>query len=157
MHKIEVLFKEEKNNAESVSVKNDIALELGIQLDSLKIVDCYYIQAELTEEELQKTASKLFADPIIQDYFIDKKAEIESDWKIEVKFHKDVTDNKGNAAIIGVQDLIKRKFQENEEIRTSKKYFISGNVEENQIKRICSELLANQVVESFEFNKTKSD
>ncbi|MFH1664483.1 MAG: phosphoribosylformylglycinamidine synthase subunit PurS [archaeon] len=157
MHKIQVFFEEEKNDAESNSVKTSIESDLEIKTGSLKIVNCYYINAELNEEELHKVAGKLFADPIVQKYSVDSEPEISFDWLIEVKLHSGVTDNIGNAAVIGVQDLIKRKFRENETIRASKKYFISGELEEKQIKRICTEMLANTLIESTEYKKSGKD
>lgn len=157
MHKIQVFFEEEKNDAESISVKNDIVSELDIKVNSVKVVNCYCINAELDSVELEKIAKNLFSDPIVQKYSIDSEPEIESDWIIEVKLHAGVTDNIGTASMQGVQDLIKRKFKENESIRTTKKYFISGSLNENQINRICRELLANEVIESFEFKKMKKD
>lgn len=157
MHKIQVFFEEEKNDAESNSVKTSIESDLEIKTGSLKIVNCYYINAELSQEELQKIAGKLFADPIVQKYSVDSEPEISFDWLIEVKLHSGVTDNIGNAAVIGVQDLIKRKFRENETIRASKKYFISGELEEKQIKRICTEMLANTLIESTEYKKSGKD
>ncbi len=156
MHKIEVFFSKTENDSESFSVKNDIVSDLGIEVDSVKIVNCYYINADLMQEQLQKIAVKLFADPIVQNYSINsEKLEIKADWLIEVKLHLNVTDNTGNASIIGVKDLLKIEFRKelNENIRTSKKYFLSGNLNEKQIKRIAKELLANEVIESFEFKK----
>lgn len=151
MHKIEVFFQEDKNDSESNAVRKDILSDLGIQLNSLKIVQCYYINADLSDEELQKTASKLLADPIVQKYVINSESEIKADWLIEVKLNSGVTDNTGNAAMLGVKDLLKREFKEetNENIRTTKKYFISGEITREQAERIAKELLANEVVENF--------
>jgi phosphoribosylformylglycinamidine synthase len=155
MHQIQVFFEEEKNDAESLSIKKDIASDLNIELTFLKIVRCYYINAELSLKELEEAAKKLFADPVVQKYSIDEEAKIDAEWMIEVKLHSGVTDNEGNAAVTGVQELLNMKFKENEWIKTSKKYFISGKINETEIKRICTEMLANEVVESFEYKKLK--
>jgi len=153
MHRIEVFFADPKNDAESFSVKKDILSELEIQTDSVKVIKCYYLNAELSLEDTENLAKNLFADPIVQNYSIDSEAKTEADWKIEVKLNSGVTDNEGNTAMLGAKDLLKRNFSENEEIRTSKKYFLKGNLDEEKIKRICKELLANEVVESFEYKK----
>jgi phosphoribosylformylglycinamidine synthase len=153
MHKIEVFFGQEKNDAESISMKKEVESELGFEIDFFKIVRCYYLNAELSLEEAKETAEKLFCDPIVQNYSIDSDTGIKAGFMVEVKFLPGVTDNEGNAAIIGVKDLLKRKFKEKENIRTSKKYFISGNLKKKEIERICRELLANQVVESYEIKK----
>ncbi len=152
MNKISVFFREKENDSESASVRKDIESDLGIKLDFLKIVHSYLIDAELNQEETELIAKKLFSDPIVQEYRINEKTGIESDWAIEVKLHADVTDNEGNASVKGVQDLIKRKLNENQSIRTSKEFFVSG-ADESQIKRICSEMLANNVIESFNYRK----
>jgi len=154
MNKIEVFFEEEKNDSESNAVKNDILSDLGIELNGLKIIQCYYIEADLTQEELEKIASKLFSDPIVQKYRINSKAEIESDWLAEIKLLPGTTDNTGNAAMIGVKDLLKRDSFENESIKTSKKYYFFGGTEE-EIKKICKKLLANEIIESFEIKKLR--
>lgn len=156
MHKIEVFFPETENDSESFSVKNDVVSDLGIEVNSVKIVYCYYINADLSLEELENTAKNLFSDPIVQEFTVDSDAVIKADWLIEVKFNSGVTDNTGEAAVIGLEDLIKRKLNENEGINTTKKYFLSGNLSENQVKRIAKELLANEVIESFELKKLNS-
>ncbi|MBU2099836.1 phosphoribosylformylglycinamidine synthase subunit PurS, partial [Candidatus Micrarchaeota archaeon] len=135
MHRIEVFFREEKNDAESISVKKEIESELGIKTESVKIVHCYYINAELSEEEAKTAAEKLFCDPIVQNYSVDSDSGIKADFMVEIKFLPGVTDNEGNAAMIGVKDLLKREFREKENIRTSKKYFFSGNLKEKEIER----------------------
>ncbi|PIN99238.1 MAG: hypothetical protein COT90_00495 [Candidatus Diapherotrites archaeon CG10_big_fil_rev_8_21_14_0_10_31_34] len=153
MNKIEVFFREEKNDSESNSVKNDILADLGIKLNALKIVQCYYIEPELTEQELEKIASNLFCDLIVQEYKINSDAEIKADWLAEIKLLPGTTDNTGNASMIGVKDLLKRNFPENESIKTSKKYFFSGGTE-NEINKVCREMLANEIIESFEIKKS---
>ncbi len=154
MNKIEVFFKEKENDSEARAIKNDVLFDLGIKLDSLKIIKCYYVNAELSEEELKKTASSLFADPVVEDYKINSDTEINADWTAEIKLLPGTTDNEGNAAMTGVKDLLKRNFAENESIKTSKKYFFSGITKE-EINRICRNFLANEIIESFEIKEIK--
>jgi len=72
-----------------------------------------------------------------------------------VKLKKEVTDNVGATARQAIEDLLDRKLLEEETIRSGRKYLLRGNIQEEEVKRICTGLLANELIEEFSYRKGK--
>jgi phosphoribosylformylglycinamidine synthase len=153
---IEVGLKPELKDAIGLSVKHDIEEDLGIKgIDSLKYVEGYRLNTDFSREEAEKIAAQALSDPIIQDYAVNQELLTDYDWSISVIYNPDVTDNVGSAAKEAVKDLLGREFKDEEEVRSVRKYVIKGNLSKEQVERICSGLLANTLIEKFEFKKGK--
>ena len=52
----------------------------------------------------------------------------------------------------GIKDL-GLTLKEGDHVRTIRKYYVKGTLNEEQVKLICQGLLANELIESFEFKK----
>lgn len=148
---IEVCCRKDKRDAIAESVKSDIMSDLGISVESVSFVDVYTINAEITEKEAKKIASQLLSDPVIQDYCVNGPLKIDFDWEIVVELNPDVTDNVGLAAKRGIEDLLVGKMREDEFVKYSRKYLLKGKISEDDIKRICEDLLANSVIEKYSY------
>ncbi len=148
--RIEVGYKEQKTDSIGATVKADIEEDLRIKgIRSVSYIDVYEIDADLRKEEAERIAQKLLIDPITQNYSINSPLISNFDWAIEVKYHKDVTDNVGITAVEGIEDLLGRKFKEPEKVRSRRKYVILGKITENDVKTICKGLLANELIETY--------
>ncbi len=155
MWRLETGFLEGKTDAFGESVRQAVSEDLGIKsVQEVKTVEVYFLELNLTEEKVKELAEKVFLDPVIQTYSIDSPVPAQADWEIEVKLKENVTDNVGIIAVKAVEDFLGRKLGEDESIRTGKKYLIRGNLNEKQVKKICRDLLANELIESFEYGKT---
>lgn len=150
---VEVCYKPDKRDALGESVKADIKDDLGLLAESVSFVDVYTINAEITEKEAQKIASQLLSDPVIQEYSVNAPLKSEFDWEIVVELNPDVTDNVGLAAKHGIEDLLVGKMREDEFVKYSRKYLLKGKISETEIKRICTDLLANSVIEKYSYKK----
>lgn len=151
---VEVCYRKGRRDALGEGVKSDIAEDLRIKTDAVSFVDVYKINAGLGAQEIEKIAKELLSDPIIQEYAINKPVSSGFDWEIVVELNPDVTDNVGMAAKRGIEDLLGRKLGE-EEVRYARKYLIKGKLSEAQVKKICTGLLANSVIEKYTYKEGK--
>jgi len=147
LNRIEVGFKENVVDALGNSVRKRIIEDLKIKVDSVKTVDVYTIDSELSNEELKTLGEDLFADPVIQDFAVDSPLAKDFDWLIEVGFKPGVTDNVGKTAKEAIEDVFKTKISG---VYTSKQYIIKCNISKENAEKISSGLLANQLIERWE-------
>ncbi len=154
MQTVNVFFKKGKTDAIAECIKKSIEEDLNIKgIKELKIVNEFKLNIPLSEEQVQKIASLLLIDPITQEYSINLSEKIKADWVIEVEFFENVTDNVGDTAKEGIQDLLGKKLKEEESVRTAKKYLINGKLKEKEIKKIASSFLANELIEKYSIKK----
>ena len=93
LHRIEVAFRQHITDALGDSIKTRITDYLGLATDSVKTVDVYTIERELSQAQLDFLGKELFADPITQVYSIDRPIAAEFDWMVEIGFKPGVTDS----------------------------------------------------------------
>lgn len=146
-HRIEVDFKEGMFDALGESTKKGIAEHLGIDLNSIKTVDVFTIDSDLTKEELNDLGSNLFADHVIQNFSIDSSQAKTFDWIIEVGFKPGVTDNVGRTSKEAAEDMLKKPVGD---IYTSKQYVIKGEISKDDADKIAEKFLANKLIERWD-------
>lgn len=149
-HRIEVAFKEDVTDALGNKIEKRVIENLGISVDSIRTVDIYTIDKELSEEKLAFLGQELFIDPIIQDFTYDKPITDDFNWTksigfkvIEVGLKPGVTDIVGKTSMKAIEDILKEKFGPQENIYTSRQYIIKGDVSRDDLERIAKDVLAN--------------
>jgi len=153
LYELDVFFKDKSFDSTADSVKSSIQEDLDIKVDSLIYIENYSLALEESLEKVNELAEKVFIDSVLQNYSLNKHYEEKDSWLIQVSYHTDVTDNVGIVAEEAVSDYLKRQLKENESVSWNRKYFLKGNLSEKDIKRICFDLLANNVIESYEFQR----
>jgi len=152
--RIEVALKDETLDSNGFSVKKDIEEDLQINgIDSIKATEIYYFDTQIEEEKLKEIAEKVFIDPLIQVFSLNKTIFQKYDFFVEIKLHKDVTDNVGIIAKEAIQDYLGEKVHG--KIRTAKRYYFDGNLSKEKLEKISKELLANEVIETFEVKQNE--
>ena len=146
IYRIEVGFKTNVVDALGNSVKKRIIEDLKIKIDSVKTIDVYTIDSDLSNEELNMLGEVLLADPVIQDFAIDESLAKDFDWLIEVGFKPGVTDNVGKTTKEAIEDILKTKING---VYTSKQYVTKGIINKENAEKIVSDLLANQLIERW--------
>ena len=117
------------------------------KIKRVEIVDCYTIDAKMSPKQME-TAAKLLANPLIEEYQIvssrikGKRLTIKTnfDYAIEVSFLPGVTDNIGHTAKETLQDGAEVKFLNDQGVYSSTVFFISGKLNETDIKKIADSL-----------------
>ncbi|MDY6935124.1 MAG: AIR synthase-related protein [Spirochaetota bacterium] len=124
--------------------REDILLKkinrLGFHLNRIFITDNYLINADLSNEDILRIAKSII-QPVTQDYKINIPHYPDSfDYAVEIGFLPGVTDNISNTARETIEDLLKKKFEPQKSIFTSKTYFFSGNISREEAYSIGLEL-----------------
>ena len=123
------------------------AQDLGIHsLRSARISDIYIIAGKLSAGEAIRIAAELLADPVVQDYSIDDAATSSKSGVrvIEVAYNPGVMDPAEYSVKKGIRDL---GIESVESVRTAKRYFLWGNVDDDDIATIADKLLVNPIIQ----------
>ena len=147
--RIVVGLKDNVRDARGERVKREIQEHLGVALRSVRTMDVYTVDAELTAQEVAAAAAGPFSDPVIQDYAINQPLAHDFDVLIEVGFRPGVTDNSGRTAREAIQYITGRPFAASEAVYTSVQYLLNGAVDVAVAERIVSGFLANGLIQRW--------
>ncbi|NJD77998.1 MAG: phosphoribosylformylglycinamidine synthase subunit PurL [Candidatus Methanoperedens sp.] len=144
--RIEVIFKKEIRDALGESIKKRITEDLHINVESVRTIEIYTIDASLPPEKLSLLGEKVFTDPVIQNYS-DKPLADDFTWLIEAGFRPGVTDNVGATAKRACEDVLKTTLRG---VYFSRQYLIRGDIKKEEVERIAGGLIANSLIERWE-------
>ncbi|NOX97883.1 MAG: phosphoribosylformylglycinamidine synthase, partial [Nitrospirae bacterium] len=147
--RIEVGFKEGVRDVAGEALKRRILEDLGIEVDSVRIVNGYTIDKELSPAQVEAVRGEIFTDPIIQESSTAPLAAA-FDWIVEVGYWPGVTDNTGRTSLEAIEDLLKIKFEAGEEVYASRQYLLKGKVKREEVEAIARGMLANEIIERWE-------
>lgn len=143
--RIEVMFKNRMKDALGEGIRKKVLEDLHINIEGVKTIDIYTIDASLSDEQVIELGEKLFSDPVIQ-IFSDKALAKDFSWLIEVGFKPGVTDNVGGTARKASEAILGIPVRG---VYFSRQYLIQGNIDENDAELIASGLLANGLIERW--------
>ncbi len=176
MHRIEVRLKSHLPDARGLGLVRDIR-DLGITaVSNVRVVDIYWLDADLPPDKLGLICRHLLADPITQEYEnFTLPAETGTSLKgqsttqdvplslhtgesraslhvVEVAYNAGVTDPVEDTIMKALQDLDVSGVRA---VRTVKCYLLHGQLDEHELETICNRLLVNptvqHVVKQFRF------
>ncbi len=149
MHRVEVRLKPHLPDARGVGLAKDIH-DLGITtVSDVRVVDIYWLDANLTPDNLELICHHLLADPVTQDYFLSAPTDIQNEVDIqshivEVAYNAGVTDPVEDTVMKAVRDLGVAGVRG---VKTAKRYLINGQLDTRQLETICSRLLVNPIIQ----------
>jgi len=168
MHRVEVRLKSHLPDARGISLVRDI-YDLGIgTVSDARVVDIYWLNADLTPDKLDLICHSLLADPVTQEYrYFTHSADINENSKgqspfkddkqpyiVEVAYNPGVTDPVEDTIMKAVRDL---GIGDVRRVKTARRYLLQGQLDEHQLQAISSRLLVNPIIqhvveqEQFEF------
>ena len=147
--RIVVGLKDSVRDARGERVRREIREHLGIELQGVRTIDVYTVDAQLSDEDVAAAAAGPFSDPIIQDYAINKPLAHDFDVLVEVGFRPGVTDNVGRTAREAIQYLTGRAFADGEGVYTSVQYLLSGEISVEDAERITRDFLGNALIQRW--------
>ncbi len=148
-HLIETGMKPRLPDPAGDSVRRQVAEDLSVELDGVKVVDVYTIDATLSADELERLRTEVFTDPVIQESVTDGSLVSDCAYVIEVGFRPGVTDNVGKTSAQGVADALGRDLARGEAVYKSTQYAIRGDVTRETCERIARDLLANELIQRW--------
>ncbi len=149
-------FKEELKDANAENLIKKISDDLKLKAESIetiKIVDCYLIDGNLSRDELNFIAENVFADRITQNWTLNKIFTTNFSRLIWVSFKPGVTDNVGKTAREAIRDATGKDV----DVYTSKQYFFIGNLNKDDALKISNYLSNELINDSKIFENGKVD
>jgi phosphoribosylformylglycinamidine synthase II len=147
MHRVEVGFKKHLPDARGQGLIRDIH-DLGITtVSDVRVLDVYWLDAELKSDELELVCSSLLADPVTQEYRFNQDTYIKDEagfHSIEVAYNAGVTDPVEETVMKALLDLDIKTVRA---VKTAKRYLIRGQPDKNQLEIISSSLLVNPIIQ----------
>jgi len=142
-------LKDGVRDARGERVRQEIRRHLGIDLQSVRTIDVYTVDANLTDAEIEAAANGPFCDPVIQEVAINRPLARNFDVLIEVGYRPGVTDNVGRTAREAIQYQTGRPFAAEEGVYTSVQYLLSGAVSLEVAEHIARDFLANGLIQRW--------
>ena len=145
IYRVEIWPKDDVPDIRGLGLVKDIQ-DLGIKhVTSVRVVDVYWIDAELRPGELNMLCQKLLADPLIQNYLHEpgdmlQDKNSENRHAIEVAYNAGVSDPVEDTIMKATLDLGLNNVRA---VRTAKRYIIEGKLNVNQLEIIGTRLLVN--------------
>ncbi|MCM8784804.1 MAG: phosphoribosylformylglycinamidine synthase subunit PurS [Candidatus Omnitrophica bacterium] len=122
--------------------------EIGIsEIDEVKVSNLYKIEAKTDKKNIERIAKELFIDNVSDNFSIYKKTRTKKGfWIVEIFLKEGVTDPVGETAR---KTIIESKILNDVVVKTGKKYYIKGKINQKQIKEICEKILANTLIHNY--------
>ena len=146
--RLEIRLREGLRDAEGASVKAKAKDYFALEMEDIRVIRVLTIDADLDEHQLEMLRSHIFSNPVTEESSFSPMAKV-FDWLIWVGFRPGVRDTAGSTAVEAVEDLLKIRFKPDEAVYTSKLYVIKGKLLQQQVERIASEILANDIVQQW--------
>jgi len=160
MRRAEVFLKSHLPDARGLSLVKDIH-DLGITIVSdVRIVDIYWLDADLAPGELDLICRSLLADPVTQGYrYFTHLTKIRESPKkstrfktslskqfqsVEVAYNAGVTDPVEDTVMKALGDLGVSGIKA---VKTARQYLLQGQLDEHQLQVISSRLLVNLIIQ----------
>jgi len=150
--RVVVGLKENVRDVLGERVARKIRSELGMNVDGVRIVNVYTLEGLSPEQVDLAIERAALHDPVLHEVALKPLAR-DFDWIIEVGFRPGVTDNEGRTAreTLGVALGLGKKALEGVKVYTSRQYLISAAMDEGAALRIARDLLANELIQRYEF------
>jgi len=145
MHRIEVRLKHDFPDAKGLGLVRDIHDQGITAVSDVHVVDIYWLDADLTSDELELICRSLLADPVTQEYQYDQDSWGGDGYHvIEVAYNAGVTDPVEATIMKAVRDLGIEKVKA---VRTAKRYLIEGQLDKRRLEVVCNRLLVNPIIQ----------
>jgi len=136
--RIEVGIKPHLPDARGDRLKKRIRDDLGLSVESVRVIDVYHIDKDLPREALERCRLELFTDPVTQCSSIGPLPDKQFDWIVEIGFLPGVTDNVGATSREAIEDLLKVAFEQGEAVYSTEQILLSGaRLSREQVERIA--------------------
>jgi len=146
VRQIDVALKPERIDPEGQAVRAE-AEALGVSgVEDVRYVRVFVVEGDLEPEEIERIASQLLADPVVDQYAIDgpvlddtcRDLEI-----VQVVRKPGVMDPVEASTLKGIADMGLAASA----VRTARKYYLYLSLSEDDARRIGEEVLANDIIE----------
>ncbi len=153
---IGVCLKDDLSDPRSKELLHAMRSWFSAPIDRLTVIRVYSIPKLLSKEHIERLHS-VFADPISESGFLIQDLPFSYDWAVEIKLKEGLTDNAGATAKTVIEESLGLLFSKHEQVCSSTLYLFKGAMREEELRRIASELLANELIEEIRIKKANID
>ena len=143
--RIEVSAKEQDARADVLQKRLQQAGFFNIT--SLRLVDVYTINADLSGQQLEDV-TRMLINPVIQQAALEPQMPAEFTWAVEIGYRPAVTDNAGTTAREGIEDLVEITFF-TQGVYSSQLLFLAGEIPREEVSAIAASL-ANPLIQQVQ-------
>ena len=144
---IDILLKKTFRDRHGEHVRQDIADTGMATPPAVRSVPVYRLEGSLSEEDVEKVASRLLADPVTETYRVRTEASVpgKGEHVVEVWLKPGVTDTVADSVVKAVDDL---GISVPIKVKTGHAYFFA-TCDKGAVRRIAERLLANPIVQEY--------
>lgn len=111
-----------------VALKSFNGLGLSSKVTKVEFVDSYLINADLKNDELEKSG-QLLTNPKLESFSLNKLSNLNNfSYILEIGYAPGVTDNVAHTVMEEISEALGRKFKKGEAVYTSKVFLIAGKL-----------------------------
>ena len=144
LHAIETSLKPEIDDCVGRNFADQVRAALDLEITSAKVRKTYIVEG-LEKAELERAVTdSVLHDPVLQSASLYATAS-DADWIIEVGFRPGVTDNEGRTARDTLALVLGRP--RDFAVYTTTQYHIKSGISLEDVKRIATDLLANELIQ----------
>ncbi len=157
--RIEIFNKPDFSDSSGERLKSEFGVVGVNTVSKVCVVQVYKIEGSLTEQTAKEVCRKLLVDGVTQDYFIRKPGYTGPDYTgeifpgkyrvVEVNRKPGVMDPVEQSVLKGIVDMGLSV----DSVKTSKRYLISGDITDEQLKTVAEKTLANSTIEDIYFDE----
>jgi len=157
-YRLEIILKTDLFDAEGQGICNKASAYFDIQIDDIRTVHVITMDADLSAEQLQTVRTEIFTNPVTHDSSYDPLP-IDFDWCIWVGYRPGVKDNPGSTAVEAIEDVLKIRLGQDEDVYTSRRFCLKGgHLNRSDVELVASELLSNDIIQQVHvFSKNEWD
>ncbi len=153
LFRVEVFARPNCHDARCSALRADIAA-LGINPpDQIEVRDVYFLDGDLSVEDVRLIGARLLCDPIVQDFAVGDYSHSEHGVTVEVLLKPGVTDAVAEELLRAAAELGVRGLRH---AATGARYILYGSADEATARYIARRLLANEVIQMFAVNRALS-
>ncbi len=149
--RFEVALKDHVQDVVGKRVANKIHEQLNIAVEKVRIVKCYTVDGIDPSLSAKIQELSILHDSVL--HTINEEITQNFDWIIEVAFRPGVTDNEGRTAKEALCTALTLSKDQAKDVAvyTSTFYLINGSVKKDDIHSIAHDLLANELIQRYEY------
>ncbi len=146
--RLEIRLKKELTDAEGAGIRRKAREYFGLEVDGIRVIRVLTIDADLSPDQLVEIRNEIFTNPVTEESSYAPIA-ADFDWLIWIGFRPGVRDTAGSTAAEAIEDVLGIKFKADQAVYTSRLYEIKGKLQEQEIHKMASNLLANDIIQQW--------
>ena len=146
--RLEIRLKKELTDAEGAGIRRKAREYFGLEAEGIRVIRVLTIDADMSPDQLERIRNDVFTNPVTEESSYTPIA-ADFDWLIWIGFRPGVRDTAGSTAAEAIEDVLGIKFEAEQAVYTSRLYEIKGRLQEQEIREIAENLLANDIIQQW--------